>query len=111
MKVNLDINQKNAVYIKEKNVLVVASPGSGKTTVIINRVNHLIEDLKINEGNIIVITFTRAAADNMRNRYKITLHLNTCNFQLIFFFPYLLYYLVNNHFLTDTKQREKHPRE
>ena len=70
MKVNLDINQRNAVYIKEKNVLVVASPGSGKTTVIINRVNHLIEDLKINEGNIIVITFTRAAADNMRNRYK-----------------------------------------
>ena len=70
MKVNLDINQKNAVYIKEKNVLVVASPGSGKTTVIINRVNQLIEDLKINEGNIIVITFTRAAADNMRNRYK-----------------------------------------
>ena len=70
MKVNLDINQKNAVYIKEKNVLVVASPGSGKTTVIINRVNHLIEDLKINEGNIIVITFTRAADDNMRNRYK-----------------------------------------
>ena len=70
MKVNLDINQKNAVYIKEKNVLVVASPGSGKTTVIITRVNHLIEDLKINEGNIIVITFTRAAADNMRNRYK-----------------------------------------
>ena len=70
MKVNLDINQKNAVYIKEKNFLVVASPGSGKTTVIINRVNHLIEDLKINEGNIIVITFTRAAADNMRNRYK-----------------------------------------
>ena len=70
MKVNLDINQRNAVYIKEKNVLVVASPGSGKTTVIINIVNHLIEDLKINEGNIIVITFTRAAADNMRNRYK-----------------------------------------
>lgn len=70
MKVNLDINQRNAVYIKEKNVLVVASPGSGKTTVIINRVNHLIEDLKINESNIIVITFTRAAADNMRNRYK-----------------------------------------
>ena len=70
MKVNLDINQRNAVYIKEKNVLVVASTGSGKTTVIINRVNHLIEDLKINEGNIIVITFTRAAADNMRNRYK-----------------------------------------
>ena len=54
MKVNLDINQKNAVYIKEKNVLVVASPGSGKTTVIINRVNHLIEDLKIKDRKSVV---------------------------------------------------------
>ncbi|MBD7913780.1 ATP-dependent helicase [Clostridium sp. Sa3CUN1] len=70
MKINLDKYQKEAVYIKEKNVLVVAAPGSGKTTVIINRVNHLVMDLNIKVGNIIVITFTRAAADNMRNRYK-----------------------------------------
>lgn len=70
MKIKLDKFQQKAVYIKEKNVLVVAAPGSGKTTVIINRVNHLVEDLRIRIGNIIVITFTRAAADNMRNRYK-----------------------------------------
>lgn len=70
MKVNLDKYQEKAVYINEKNVLVVAAPGSGKTTVIINRVNHLVTKLNINVGNIIVITFTRAAADNMRNRYK-----------------------------------------
>ncbi|MGL5378577.1 ATP-dependent helicase [Clostridium sp.] len=70
MKVNLDKYQKEAVYIKDRNVLVVAAPGSGKTTVIINRVNHLVEDLGVRIGNIIVITFTRAAADNMRNRYK-----------------------------------------
>lgn len=70
MGIMLDTYQKNAVYIKEKNVLVVAAPGSGKTTVIINRVNHLVQDLGVNIGNIIVITFTRAAAENMRNRYK-----------------------------------------
>lgn len=70
MKINLDKYQKEAVYIKDKNVLVVAAPGSGKTTVIINRVNHLVMDLGVKIGNIIVITFTRAAADNMRNRYK-----------------------------------------
>ncbi len=70
MKIYLDNYQKEAVYIKENNVLVVAAPGSGKTTVIINRVNHLVTDLKVKLGNIIVITFTRAAADNMRNRYK-----------------------------------------
>lgn len=70
MKIYLDNYQKEAVYINEKNTLVVAAPGSGKTTVIINRVDHLISDLKIKPYNIIVITFTRAAADNMRSRYK-----------------------------------------
>lgn len=70
MKVFLDNYQKEAVYIKEKNILVVAAPGSGKTTVIINRVNHMVTELNVKVGNIIVITFTRAAADNMRNRYK-----------------------------------------
>lgn len=70
MKIYLDEYQKEAVYIKEKNVLVVAAPGSGKTTVIINRVNYLVNELKVRLGNIIIITFTRAAADNMRSRYK-----------------------------------------
>ena len=45
MKVLLDNYQVNAIKIKEKNVLVVAAPGSGKTTVIINRVNYLIEEI------------------------------------------------------------------
>lgn len=70
MQIILDEYQEKAVYIKNKNVLVVAAPGSGKTTVIINRVNHLIEDRKIPVGNIVVITFTRAAAENMKSRYK-----------------------------------------
>lgn len=70
MQIILDKYQEKAVYIKNKNVLVVAAPGSGKTTVIINRVNHLIEDRKTPVGNIIVITFTRAAAENMKSRYK-----------------------------------------
>ncbi|WP_300381997.1 ATP-dependent helicase [Clostridium sp.] len=66
----LDKYQKEAVYTKEKSLLVVAAPGSGKTTVIINRVNYLVEDIKVKIGNVIVITFTRAAAENMRNRYR-----------------------------------------
>lgn len=72
MKVTLDKYQQKAVYTKYKNALIVAAPGSGKTTVIINRVNHLIEDRKVKVGNIIVITFTRAAAENMKTRYKKT---------------------------------------
>ena len=69
MDVKLDINQNQAVHIEDKNVLVVAAPGSGKTTVIINRVNYLIENRKVKIGNIIVLTFTRAAAENMKKRY------------------------------------------
>ena len=70
MKVALDNYQMKAINSKGKNTLVVAAPGSGKTTVIINRVNHLIEERKVKVGNIIVITFTRAAAENMKSRYK-----------------------------------------
>ena len=70
MKIALDNYQMKAINIKGKNKLVVAAPGSGKTTVIINRVNHLIEERKVKVGNIIVITFTRAAAENMKSRYK-----------------------------------------
>lgn len=70
MKILLDNYQFKAINIKDRNTLVVAAPGSGKTTVIINRVNHLIEDRKVKIGNIIIITFTRAAAENMKSRYK-----------------------------------------
>lgn len=37
-------------------------PGSGKTTVITNRVRYLTEKVGVEPGNILVITFTRAAA-------------------------------------------------
>lgn len=66
---NLDSHQKKSVSTKENNVIVVAPPGSGKTTVIINRVYHLINDRNIDPNNIIVITFTKAAALNMKKRY------------------------------------------
>ncbi|WP_251859733.1 ATP-dependent helicase [Clostridium sp. Marseille-Q2269] len=66
----LDHYQKEAVKSHKDNTLIVAPPGSGKTTVIINRVAYLIENLSINPNNILVITFTRAAAMNMKERYK-----------------------------------------
>ena len=66
---NLDSYQLEAARGTERNILVVAAPGSGKTTVIINRIKHLVDDLCIREGNIIVLTFTKAAALNMKNRY------------------------------------------
>lgn len=67
--VTLDKYQLEAVKSEYRNTLVVAPPGSGKTTVIINRVRYLIENLGVKPENIIVITFTKAAAQNMKERY------------------------------------------
>lgn len=70
MSVNLDKYQQAAVKTEKDKVLVVAAPGSGKTTVIINRVYYLMKYKKVSADNIIVITFTRAAAQNMKNRFQ-----------------------------------------
>lgn len=66
----LDEYQEKAVTTNERNMLVVAAPGSGKTNVIINRVIHLINERKVNPSNIIVITFTKNAAVNMKKRFQ-----------------------------------------
>ncbi|WP_027623231.1 ATP-dependent helicase [Clostridium lundense] len=66
----LDCYQKKAVTIDRDNVLVVAPPGSGKTCVIINRLIYLVKEKKVSPKNIAVITFTKAATDNMKKRYE-----------------------------------------
>ncbi|WP_026882882.1 ATP-dependent helicase [Clostridium akagii] len=104
----LDNSQINAVIKSDRNCIVIACPGAGKTQVIINRVDYLctfgevygtkcvddcieqkhIDELKsylteesselpekiksfaVKRENIIIITFTKAAATNMKNRYK-----------------------------------------
>lgn len=50
-------------------MLVLAGPGSGKTTVITHRVKNLVSKENINPSNILVITFTKAAAKEMENRF------------------------------------------
>ncbi|MBC8061185.1 MAG: ATP-dependent helicase [Clostridiaceae bacterium] len=66
---SLDTLQEKAVKCTSQNTLIIAAPGSGKTTVIINRIIYLIKNLMVAPKNIVVITFTRAAAENMKNRY------------------------------------------
>lgn len=65
----LSKNQSLAANHLTGPMLVIAGPGSGKTTVIAKRANILVSKYKINPGNILVITFTRAAAQNMKARY------------------------------------------
>lgn len=50
-------------------MMVLAGPGSGKTLVITHRTKNLIEEYGIQPGNILVITFTKAAAREMKERF------------------------------------------
>ena len=62
--------QKQAILHKEGPMLVLAGPGSGKTTVITNRIRYLTRYEHVNSSSILVITFTRAAAREMEERYN-----------------------------------------
>jgi len=49
--------------------LVIAGPGSGKTSVIANRIINLIQNKNVNPQNILVITFSKMAAVDMQSRF------------------------------------------
>ncbi|MGE5674777.1 MAG: ATP-dependent helicase [Mycobacterium leprae] len=60
--------QAAAVTHEKGPLLVAAGPGSGKTTVIVRRVANLVQAHKVAPASILVVTFTRAAADTMKER-------------------------------------------
>ena len=62
--------QKKAIEHYTGPALILAGPGSGKTLVITYRTKNLIEDFGVNPSNILVITFTKAAAMEMQERFN-----------------------------------------
>jgi len=63
-------SQLKAVKHKTGPMLVIAGPGSGKTTVLTARIRNLIEEYSVNPANILVITFTKVAANEMKSRFN-----------------------------------------
>ncbi len=66
---NFNQAQEEAIRHKDGPMMVLAGPGSGKTTVICERVAHLIEDGGVHPASILVVTFTKAAAQEMKSRF------------------------------------------
>ena len=68
--INYSSNQKKAIEHGAGPLMVLAGPGSGKTFVITHRIKYLIEGLGINPAHILVVTFSRAAAKEMKDRFE-----------------------------------------
>ena len=65
---NLNDSQLAAIRHNTGPARVLAGPGSGKTLVLTHRIRYLVDECHVNPANLLVITFTRAAAAEMKSR-------------------------------------------
>ena len=73
---SLDEQQRNAIIVDEDNSLVIAGAGSGKTLTIAGKVKYLTERYSINPQEILLISFTSKAVEEMRERIKNKMHID-----------------------------------
>lgn len=79
-KIILTPQQMEAVTTKHRHCLLLACPGSGKTTVITVRTGYLIHCKGINPKQILTLTFTKAAARDMKLRFQKLFENQDCEF-------------------------------
>lgn len=66
----LNENQIKAVTCDLGPTIVIAGPGSGKTQVIVKRIDYMIKHLQCEARHILVVTFSKLAAEEMKERYQ-----------------------------------------
>ena len=67
----LDPQQRDSIVKLEDNCLVIASAGSGKTSTIVGKAKYLVEKRHVNPANILLLTYTRKAANELSERMQI----------------------------------------
>ena len=113
---NFNKSQQEAILHKDGPMLVLAGPGSGKTAVITQRTLNLIEEHHVNPANILVITFTRAAAQEMKQRFlrlagKEKSHVTFGTFHAVFFMVLKYAYHFESSNIVTEEQRYQFMRE
>ncbi len=77
-KIIFNEEQKQAITYEGKSLLIIAGPGTGKTAAIAGRISFLIKEKNINSQNILAITFTNKAAEELKERIKKYIGNNRC---------------------------------
>src|SRR5215469_2111140 len=102
----LDAAQQRVVDHRGGPLLVLAGPGTGKTTTIVEAVAERIEHRGIDPGRILVLTFSRKAAGELRERITARLHRTTREPLALTFHSYA-YALVRREFVLAGDQRPR----
>lgn len=78
-----NIAQEEIIHTVEGQLLVVACPGSGKTTTLLRRIHYMIHDAHIPAEQILMVTFSSAAASEMQERYQKQFGMDAVTFSTI----------------------------
>ena len=114
----LDKYQKKVVLDDSNRLLVIAGAGSGKTLTIIGKIKYLIEKKGLKENEILCLSFTNEAVDNLKDKLKynvdvLTFHklslriLSSSNFNYSISRNTLINYIVDEYFLIDDDKTRK----
>lgn len=98
-KEDLDDFQYQAVFSEHEKVLVLAPPGSGKTRVLTYRFLNLVKNARVRQDNILCITFTNKAVNEMRQRIAEKLESNPSHVSTIHSFCFKLLRVLDPQFL------------
>ena len=73
-KMNWTREQQRAIDEREKNILVAAAAGSGKTAVLVERIKKLIIEDGVSIDRMLIVTFTNAAAAEMKEKIRVAIN-------------------------------------
>jgi len=94
---DLNSEQRKAVEHFEGPALIIAGPGTGKTRVLTVRIAHLIQERGVHPKNILAVTFTNKAAQEMKERLKQLLSTDTPSKPTVSTFHALGYAILKAH--------------
>jgi DNA helicase-4 len=98
--VQLDDEQRHAVVTDDDYCLLVAGAGSGKTTTMAAKVKYLVEKQGVAQSDIIVISYTNKAIDELKDRIQKKLNLSGVNVCTFHSFGYEILDLFDNHIIS-----------